>query len=320
MSENFRQTGPSGFIMIGPKGEGMVIPFSDNKSWLTLFYLLPREILDKRKEYYAVPRCPYEVIRTDKYDELIGDDLFLELVWDSYAWAIWNNFVVPKQDGTYRPIPGIDLYYSGDFPLWRLAYHCVALMRRKFERTGLGFQELYNYGPDEEVDFLSYRHWWNLVGNTLDLIIEEEKLQPMIDEIWNNRTPEDYSEYYSKVKAAFGAQWNHSRTKTGRNMVSLEALMERSEDRDPDHFLSSSYEFEGNLAEKFMMERFMGSVNEKDREILKLKLDGFTDQEISEKVGYKTHSAVVKRMQKIREVFDDFIKEEYDQYKETLES
>ena len=103
-------------------------------------------------------------------------------------------------------------------------------------------------------------------------------------------------------------------------MVSLEALMERSEDRDPDHFLSSSYEFEGNLAEKFMMERFMGSVNEKDREILKLKLDGFTDQEISEKVGYKTHSAVVKRMQKIREVFDDFIKEEYDQYKETLES
>ena len=42
--------------------------------------------------------------------------------------------------------------------------------------------------------------------------------------------------------------------------------------------------------------------------------------DISEKVGYKTHSAVVKRMQKIREVFDDFIKEDYDQYKETLES
>lgn len=313
------QTGPTGFLMFGPNGDGVHLEFSDNRSWLTLFYQLPREILDKRKEYYQIPRCPYDVLRADDHKDLIDDDRFLELIWDSYAWAIWNNFQVPKEDGTYRSIPGLDRFYSGDFPLWRMAYYCVALMRQKFQSIGLGFQELYNIPPGIEVPFLSYRQWWNLVGNTFDLIIKEQDLQPVIDEIWQNRTLEDYSEYYSKVKAAFEAQWYHSRTKTGKTMMSLESLMENAGGGASLFEVPDEKDYAEDAVNRLFLTQFLSTLSEKDRTILSLQSDGLTDQEIAEKTGYKTHSAVVKRRDKIRESFDAYVKEEYAAYKETFD-
>jgi len=79
-------------------------------------------MVSKAKAYLDFPRCPYEVLRSDKYDKLINDDIVLELVWDCTAWAVWQYFEVPdKKKGGYREIPGTDMNYSGDFPIWRLA-------------------------------------------------------------------------------------------------------------------------------------------------------------------------------------------------------
>ena len=47
------------------------------------------------------------------------------------------------------------------------------------------------------------------------------------------------------------------------------------------------------------------SITEKDREILKLRMDGLTEQEIADKVGYKTASAVHKRNAKIAGANED---------------
>ena len=273
MGTKRQQTGPTGFIMIGPSGDGLLIEQSDPKSWLTLFYQLPKEILDKREAYYQIPRCPYEVLRTDKHDELINQDRFLELVWDSYAWAIWNCFRVPKKDRTYREIPGFDRFYSGDFPLWRLSYYCVALMRQKFQQIDLGFQELYQIPPGVEIPFLPYHLWWNLVGNSLDLIIEEQHLQPVIDEIWRNRTLEDYSKYYSRVKKTFEAQWYHTRTKVGRNMLSLEQLMEPDSEHGPLKDIDVACDdFAEGLVNRVWSDAFINTLKDRDRQIFNLKL------------------------------------------------
>ncbi len=70
------------------------------EGWLTLFYALPRVMVEKQKEYLSLPRCPYDVLRTEKYDELINDDLFLQLVWDCYAWMIFQRIPIPLKDGT----------------------------------------------------------------------------------------------------------------------------------------------------------------------------------------------------------------------------
>ena len=65
-----KQTGPKGFLVVLP-GEIIEIPQDSDKSWLTLFYSLPRELAEKWNPAYELPRCPYEVLWTDKYDHIV---------------------------------------------------------------------------------------------------------------------------------------------------------------------------------------------------------------------------------------------------------
>ena len=97
----------NGEIIEMKQGQVIKIPKNSGKAWLTLFYSLPQEFVSKRPVYLNLPRCPYEVLRTDKYDSLTKDDTFLELVWDCVAWSAWQYFEIPYQNESgYREIPG----------------------------------------------------------------------------------------------------------------------------------------------------------------------------------------------------------------------
>lgn len=163
-----KQTGPKGFLVVLP-GEIIEIPQDSDKSWLTLFYSLPRELAEKWKPAYELPRCPYEVLWTDKYNHIVCDDMFKLLVWDCYAWCAWQFFQVKDRKGNYRDIPGSWNQYAGYFPLWRLSYSIIPYIRMKFEQNGLGFQNLYNIPQGVEVPWLSYQQFGNLVGNVCRL-------------------------------------------------------------------------------------------------------------------------------------------------------
>ena len=60
----------TGFIVVRP-GKIIEIPQDSDKSWLTLFY-----------------SCPYEVLRTGKYDHIVCDDMFKLLVWNCHVWSV----------------------------------------------------------------------------------------------------------------------------------------------------------------------------------------------------------------------------------------
>lgn len=309
----------NGFLMLNGPQDTLWIPRTSNKSWLTLFYALPRELVQKQPEYLSLPRCPYDVLRTDRYDDLINDDLFLQLVWDCYAWMIFQRIPVPKKDGTYRDIPGLDLHYSGDFPLWRLSYYMVGVMRDMFEQFGTSFQALFRVQKDQDIPFMELDHWAVFIGDMTAAIIVKKNWQPMIDDIWNNRTPEDYSEFYSRVKAAFEAQWSHKRTSIGRQMRSLEALMENSDEKAAVLAVADENDYAEEAVNRITGEQFLATLSERDQTILHMKKEGYTNQEIAEKVGYKTHSAVVKRMKRIAASFEDFTKEGYREYLDTFD-
>ena len=126
-----KRKSPKGFIVVLP-GEIIEIPQDSDKSWLTLFYSLPRELAEKWKPAYDLPRCPYEVLRTDKYDHIVCDDMFKLLVWDCYAWCAWQFFQVKDRKGNYRDTVSythLDVYkrqtctctsssYRNDKPSW----------------------------------------------------------------------------------------------------------------------------------------------------------------------------------------------------------
>ena len=167
-----KRKSPKGFIVVLP-GEIIEIPQDSDKAWLTLFYSLPRELAEKWKPAYDLPRCPYEVLRTDKYDHIVCDDMFKLLVWDCCAWSAWQFFQVRDRKGNYRDIPGTWTQYTGYFPLWRLSYSIIPYIRMKFEQNGLGFQNLYNIPQDVEVPWLTYQQFSNLIGNVTDMVIAE---------------------------------------------------------------------------------------------------------------------------------------------------
>ena len=133
----------------------------------------------------------------------------------------------------------------------------------------------------------------------------------MIDAIWENRTVEDYETTSSTVKTDFMRKWHHNRS---GKPISLDEMME-SEDGDIFDVADPRSEFENSVISEMQIASFAEStITEKDREILKLRMEGYTEQEIADKIGYKTAIAVHKRIAKIAAAYEDFVTAEYSSF------
>ena len=139
----------------------------------------------------------------------------------------------------------------------------------------------------------------------------------MIDEIWNNRTLEDFDKRGSQVKLDFMRSWGHSRSR--KKTVSIEQLAEEAEENGTDFDIPDTRsEFENSVLSELQIAEFAARLSGRDKKILKMKMEGHTAQEIAEAVGYQTHSAVLKRIRHIADCYEDFISEEYQKYLETF--
>ena len=216
-----------------------------------------------------------------------------------YAWAVWQFFQIPSKDGSYRDIPGDWSNYSGDFPLWRMSYLMTQYIRDKFEHEmDWSFQRLFLMAEAAEVLWLTYKQFGNLVGNLTDMIVKEQNWQPMIDEIWRNRQDEDYSGN-SYSKRDFMKAWQHTRSVKQRmtledldtlNTDELEAQGLRRDETD-------------QVISSIALEQFMDGLNSRDQQILKLRMQGKTLEEIAPQVGYSAGGSVHKRLQQIAEAY-----------------
>ena len=72
--------------------------------------------------------------------------------------------------------------------------------------------------------------------------------------------------------------------------------------------------FEDEIISKLRIEGFIKTLSPRDQQILNLKMQQYTDQEIAAEVGYSTHSAVVKRIQYIAKCYDQYVQAEYEEY------
>ena len=106
--------GPKGFIVVLPGGI-IEIPQDSYLSWLTLFYLMPRVLVEKWPPALEIPRRPFEALRSQKCLDSIKQDKFAELVRDCWSWSAWQFFQVKDSRGNYRDIHGSRDQYSGHF-------------------------------------------------------------------------------------------------------------------------------------------------------------------------------------------------------------
>ena len=302
-----------GYIVILPE-QIIEIPLSSNLSWLRMFYALPRELVEKRPEYLELPRNIRRLLDSEKYRSMLKSDSFLELVWDCYAWAAWQFFQVPKKGGKYQDIPGDWQKYSGDFPLWRMAYLILPHFRNRIEASdGGSFQELFTEPTAHDIDWLTYEQFSVFVEDLTKITVEEENWQPLIDEIWKSRQPEDYAGK-SVQKRDFMRSWMHSRTIPA---LSLEEIRANGLSINGDalyDIADPSAEFETRVLEKAKMDDFKSRLSETDQRILELRAAGYSQKEIAERVGFKVPIAVSKRIRQVANRFDDFVSKEYGEF------
>lgn len=163
---------------------------------------------------------------------------------------------------------------------------------------------------DDELPWLSYQHFGNLVGNLTDLIVLEQNWQLMIDEIWNTRQVNDYTGKNINKKD-FMRSWTHSRT---AQHISFDEILEEGTTVDGELLFDIAdprSEFESEIIHKFYMEDFKAQLPGVDSKILQMRYDGHSLKENAAAVGFKTPSAVSKHVEKIAERYDNFISDEY---------
>ena len=99
----------------------------------------------------------------------------------------------------------------------------------------------------------------------------------------------------------------------------MEQLAEDAEENGTDFDIPDTRsEFENSVLSELRIAEFAAELSERDKKILEMKMEGHTAQEIAGAVGYKTHSAVLKRIRHIAGGYEDFISEEYHKYLETF--
>ena len=117
---------------------------------------------------------------------------------------------------------------------------------------------------------------------------------------------EDFTEKISQDKINFYNKWTHAKTKLGAPLL----FSELSEDESTGIEGARNF-FDNNPAEeqryKFLREEFAKTLNSTDREIYYLAEQGYKQKEIANRLGYKTHSAVSKRMKIMNKDFKEFL-------------
>ncbi|MBQ8288760.1 MAG: hypothetical protein IJX76_08355 [Clostridia bacterium] len=159
---------------------------------------------------------------------------------------------------------------------------------------------------DEEVEMVIAQFASELQGNAVNLLMQTENVPELLSELKLMQTHEDFSEQAVENwdKIDFDRKWDHTRTKIGRLLSSEDIeldVLERGQNVLDD---GEEYSIEEQIFEQQMEEAFMATLDSTELEICRLRQLHYTQTEIAEALGYKTHSAVAKRIAKMREKFD----------------
>lgn len=117
---------------------------------------------------------------------------------------------------------------------------------------------------------------------------------------------EDFTERLNQDKINFYNKWTHAKTKLGAPLF----FSELSEDESTNIEGVKNF-FANDPAEEqryiFLRDEFAKTLSSTDKEIYYLSEKGLTQKEIADRLGYKTHSAVSKRMKIMNKDFKKFI-------------
>lgn len=146
------------------------------------------------------------------------------------------------------------------------------------------------------------QHIDDFLHNAVETLMQVTDYESIAEIVQATPTYEDYNHDKKNNYRAkdFDRKWNHTRAQM--KTTSLDALKDDCENDDfpvPDVLYNELDIVINNLTQ----ETFWNNISDDDKKILRLKMQGFTQVEIAKQLGYKTHSAVSKRLQKLKDLF-----------------
>ena len=271
------------------------IPKDDNLRYLPMVYILPEKLIVRCPTLMQISRFPQEVLRSESQMELVESDEFLKEILDAVAALAFPHF-------GFR---GWKEHYSAFCPVWLFSYSLSVWTFEVERETGWGLQRLFltksnlpmAYPPEEEVDAL--------FDKIVRRVIVEQNWQPVLDVMKEMPCPEDFEPVNSRVRIDFLRDWYHTRSKKVQE-VSLEQSF-GDNDFGPMFFIpDASAHVEEHVFSKVFLESFLKTLSEKDRKLIDLRQAGFTWAEIAKRLGYASHSGVLKRVDSIMKRYYEY--------------
>lgn len=278
---------------------GEVTPYK-NSEYIPAYYFIPKEAMTKLpKELRELPRNPWFIFRDWDAIKIVESDLFLELMMDGYACLTWP----------YLGIGGDMEAYSGYDPAYAIAHSCGIWVETM---TNLGIipttnELLKKATPWEQWGYVPVAETQWTMRRGVRAAMHRYNLQALLDTVKQNRCAEDFDDRYSTQKIDFIRKWYHTRTK--HPQVSLEEFQQAYAEGHNDTWWDvpdTQQDIEQAVVDCADADLFIQALEPKDLEILQLRNKGHSLEEIAQMLGYKTHSAVLKRIQKLGEQYQEF--------------
>lgn len=262
---------------------------------LPLFYVLPKPLIYVRK-WDSFPRNPFTVITTPKWQKLCNTIGWRAEVADLWALTVWPSLGIRG---------GISNYSTND-PFIRLVYH-TPLWAALLAALGVSLDSLAMMPDDAEIQYFSEKQTDFMCDGLAKLFWHDPtiKAKQILEIVQEHRAHDDFADRKSTVRIDFHRRYYHTRTKS--TIISIDEAREETE------YIPANDHDMYNVVANDWVEKFYGWLgNKKDIDICKLLYLGCTQEQIAERLGYKNHSGINKRIKLIREIFEVFVKWQQD--------
>lgn len=144
----------------------------------------------------------------------------------------------------------------------------------------------------------------NMLNNAVSTLMQTMNFEEAAKIIAQNPAHEDFAHCKPNNFRAkdFDRKWNHTRAS-----IKVSSLAEMQTNADGEEIELNIADADADVFEqvssKLTKETFWSKLTDDDKTILLMRMDGKTQNEIAEQLGYKTHSAVTKRLKKLKDLF-----------------
>ena len=199
--------------------------------------------------------------------------------------------------------------YSGYEPSWRYA-HAASIWIKGIEGEGVipkSQEILKSSNVYEDLGYISEEEISETFTWLVPKIMAKHNMNEIIAVAAEYHRFEDFDYRKSRQKIDFYRKWYHTRAKI--SVESLDEIKEKyAENTDgmewdiPD----DNVNVESMVLEPIADSKFLDTLSETDRKILTMRMDDVTLEKIAEELGFKTHSAIHKRIRKIGLAYEKF--------------